>query len=101
MRRISRRSSWHHHRRRNITGPLLDEYAYLIAPGGMLYTITDVEALGVWMKDALAAHPLFEEVDDATLEGDVAAQFLPTASEEAQKVARNLGSTYRAVFRRI
>jgi tRNA (guanine-N7-)-methyltransferase len=25
------------------------EYAYFLAPGGMLYTITDVKELGIWM----------------------------------------------------
>ena len=38
------------HRRRIITAPLLDEYAYCLAAGGMLYTITDVEELGYWMR---------------------------------------------------
>ena len=28
---------------------LITEYAYLLAPGGMLYTITDVKDLGTWM----------------------------------------------------
>jgi hypothetical protein len=37
------------HRRRIIQHTLLAEYAYLLAPGGRLYTITDVEALGIWM----------------------------------------------------
>ena len=36
------------HRRRIIQRTLLAEYAYLLAPGGILYTITDVEALGDW-----------------------------------------------------
>jgi hypothetical protein len=37
------------HRRRIITTPLLTEYAHLMAPGGWLYTITDVPELGEWM----------------------------------------------------
>lgn len=37
------------HRRRIIQHTLLAEYAYLLAPGGLLYTITDVEDLGNWM----------------------------------------------------
>ena len=28
---------------------LITEYAYFLAPGGMLYTITDVKDLGTWM----------------------------------------------------
>ncbi len=36
------------HRRRIIQRTLLAEYAYLLRPGGLLYTITDVEDLGNW-----------------------------------------------------
>lgn len=43
---------------------------------------------------------MFDEVPDEELEGDPAAQLLTLSSEEGQKVARNSGSTYRAVFRR-
>jgi tRNA (guanine-N7-)-methyltransferase len=89
------------HRRRIISTTLLDEYAYFMASGGTLYTITDVEELGQWMKDHLDRHPLFERIPDEELESDPAAKFLPSASEEAQKVARNCGKTFRAVYRRL
>lgn len=48
------------HRRRIIQTSLLAEYAYCLALGGMLYTITDVPELGEWMKAKLDVHPLFE-----------------------------------------
>jgi tRNA (guanine-N7-)-methyltransferase len=88
------------HRRRIIQPCLLTEYAHIMAPGGMLYTITDVPELAEWMKAKLEAHPMFDSVSDEELANDPAAQYLPEASEEAQKVARNEGKTYRAVFRR-
>lgn len=37
------------HRRRIIQPALLTEYAHIMAPGGWLYTITDVPELGEWM----------------------------------------------------
>jgi tRNA (guanine-N7-)-methyltransferase len=37
-------------RRRIVTAPLVGEYAALVAPGGILYTATDVEELGGWMR---------------------------------------------------
>ena len=40
------------YRRRIIQRTLLAEYAYLLRPGGMLYTITDVEDLGNWQVGA-------------------------------------------------
>ncbi len=44
------------HRRRIINTPLVTEYAYLLAPGGWLYTITDVEELGKWMVRLIYTH---------------------------------------------
>lgn len=43
---------------------------------------------------------MFDPVSEEELAADPAAQLLDQASEEAQKVARNSGATYRAVFRR-
>lgn len=87
-------------RRRIINTSLITEYAYLLAPGGWIYTITDVPELGTWMREKLAAHPMFDPVSEEELAADPAAQLLTQASEEGQKVARNEGNTYRAVFRR-
>jgi tRNA (guanine-N7-)-methyltransferase len=39
------------HRRRIISRAQLADYAYLLAPGGMLYTITDVPELGAWIRE--------------------------------------------------
>lgn len=87
------------YRRRIIQSTLLDEYAYLLKPGGLIYTITDVEDLGNWMREKLENHPLFEEVPDSELEHDAAAGLLVEGTEEGQKVKRNQGKTWRAIFR--
>ncbi|KAL6543216.1 hypothetical protein OROHE_010736 [Orobanche hederae] len=89
------------HRRRVISPHLLDEYAYVLKAGGIIYTITDVEELGVWMKSCLDGHPLFEAVSDDELVADPVVELLSTVTEEGQKVARNDGQTFRAVYRRI
>eukprot|EP01018_Ginkgo_biloba_P018499 Gb_23703 [translate_table: standard] len=89
------------HRRRVISVPLLAEYAYAIAVGGILYTVTDVEELGEWMNSCLDAHPLFDKVLEEELELDPVVKLLTTATEEGQKVARNEGQTFRAIYRRI
>lgn len=89
------------HRRRIITTALLAEYAYVMAVGGILYTITDVEELGVWMDSHLAAHPLFQKVSQKDLDSDPVVKLLATSSEEGLKVERNGGSTYSAIYRRI
>ncbi|GAB4858851.1 hypothetical protein Ancab_010328 [Ancistrocladus abbreviatus] len=89
------------HRRRVISPYLLDEYAYALQIGGIVYTITDVEELGEWMKTCLENHPLFEALTEEELEADPVVKLLDSATEEGQKVARNGGQTYRAVYRRI
>lgn len=89
------------HRRRVISSHLLDEYAYVLGVGGVIYTITDVEELGEWMKNCLEAHPMFEALAKEELEADPVVKQLSCATEEGQKVARNGGQTYQAVYRRI
>ncbi|MQM12491.1 hypothetical protein Taro_045410 [Colocasia esculenta] len=89
------------HRRRVISLHLLDEYAYALQVGGLIYTITDVEELGDWMKSCLENHPLFEAVSESELKADPVVKLLTSATEEGQKVARNGGQTYQAIYRRV
>lgn len=89
------------HRRRVISIQLLDEYAYTLEVGGIIYTVTDVEELGVWMRSCMEEHPLFEAVSAEELEVDPVVKLLTCATEEGQKVARNEGETFMAVFRRV
>ncbi|WZZ01148.1 hypothetical protein YC2023_073476 [Brassica napus] len=89
------------HRRRVISVDLLDEYAYVLRAGGIIYTITDVEELGEWMRSCLEKHPMFESLTQDELDSDPVVELLCSATEEGQKVARNGGQTFRAVFRRI
>ncbi|KAH9607088.1 hypothetical protein KSS87_005017 [Heliosperma pusillum] len=89
------------HRRRVISPFLLDEYAYVLREGGIIYTITDVEELGEWMKSCLENHPMFEALSADEVSADPVVKLLEMATEEGQKVARNGGQTFLAVFRRI
>ncbi|KAL2346884.1 hypothetical protein Fmac_000884 [Flemingia macrophylla] len=88
--------------RRRVTNPfLLDEYAYVLEDGGIIYTITDVEELGDWMKSCLENHPMFEALTEKELEANPVVKLSSSATEEGQKVARNGGQAFQAVFRRI
>lgn len=89
------------HRRRVISPHLLDEYAFALEVGGIIYTVTDVEELGDWMRCCMEDHPLFTAVPDEELEADPVVKLLTSATEEGQKVARNGGQTFRAVYRRV
>jgi tRNA (guanine-N7-)-methyltransferase len=107
------------HRRRVISPTLLSEYAYTLCIGGVLYTITDVEELHVWMDSHLAQHPLFVKLTEEELvqsrthhtcarvsgltpqSTDPCVPLVCNSSEESRKVDRNNGKKFLAVYRRI
>ncbi|KAL0954719.1 hypothetical protein HGRIS_003672 [Hohenbuehelia grisea] len=92
------------HKARIISPTLLAEYAYVLRPGGIVYTITDVRDLHDWMRSHLEAFPLFEHVDEATLRAEGKGPILDavyTSTEEGKKVERNKGEKWLACFRRI
>ncbi|KAG1725346.1 putative methyltransferase [Suillus paluster] len=92
------------HKARIISPTLLAEYAYVLAPGGIVYTITDVEDLAQWMRAHLEAHPLFQFVEEQELRNEGKGPILDAvygATEEGKKVERNAGEKWLACFRRI
>jgi len=89
------------HKWRIVSTTLLAEYSYVLAVGGLVYTITDVKDLHDWMVEHIEKFPLFERVKDAELEEDVVVKQLYDSTEEGQKVTRNKGDKFLAVFRRI
>lgn len=92
------------HKARIISPTLLAEYAYVLRPGGVVYTITDVRALHEWMRDHLQAFPLFEFVDEEQLRKEGHGPVIDavyTTTEEGKKVERNKGEKWLACFRRI
>ncbi|OCF39012.1 tRNA (guanine-N(7)-)-methyltransferase [Kwoniella heveanensis CBS 569] len=85
---------------RIITPGLLAEYAYVLRPGGILYTVTDVKDLHEWMASHLNAHPLFDPIPTEDLKDDPILEAARTATEEGKKVERNKGDKWVACFRR-
>lgn len=79
----------------------LDEFAYTLELGGIIYTVTDLEELGDWMRSCLEDHPLFEPDPKKELEADPVVKLLISATEEGQKFARNGCQAFVAVYRRI
>jgi tRNA (guanine-N7-)-methyltransferase len=88
------------HPRRIVSERLLSEYAYLLTPGGMLYTITDVKELHEWHVSKCDSHPLFERVSEEDNGKDPCVRAMITETEEGKKVERNGGSKFYAVYRR-
>lgn len=52
------------HKWRIINKSLLAEYAYVLAEGGIVYTVTDVKELNEWMVQHFVDHPLFEIIPE-------------------------------------
>lgn len=91
------------HKQRIVSTTLNSEYAYVLRPGGKVYTITDVEDLHHWMVGHFEGHESFERVGagEETGEGDWRVAVMLGATEEGQKVERNSGRKFVAVFRRV
>lgn len=90
------------HRRRIVSYALLSEYAYILKPGGRLYTITDVEALHDWHVEKCDSHPLFQRIySNNNFIDDVAVKAMIECTEEGIKVARLGGKKYFAVYERL
>lgn len=91
------------HKARIISPTLLAEYAYVLRPGGIVYTVTDVRDLHEWMVRHLTEFPLFERIpdDDSSLQQDPCVDAVMYSTEEGRKVERNEGDKFFAAFRRL
>ncbi|KLJ09563.1 tRNA (guanine-N7-)-methyltransferase [Blastomyces silverae] len=105
------------HKARIVSSSLNAEYAYVLRPGGKLYTITDVEELHQWMVSHFdvgdgeeeevgeegginTVKELFERLGDEELEQDPCVKVMMEETEEGKKVTRNKGKKFVAVWRR-
>jgi len=89
------------HKWRIISDTLLAVYAFVLRVGGLIYTITDVKDLHEWMVEHLDLHPLFQRLTEEECSKDIIVTKLYESTEEGQKVSRNKGDKFLAVYRRI
>ena len=89
------------HKARIISAALNSEYAYVLRPGGIVYTITDVQDLSQWMVHHFESHPAFERLGEEDLERDICVRTMQFSTEEGKKVERNQGEKFVACFRRL
>ncbi|KYK55113.1 RGS-protein [Drechmeria coniospora] len=89
------------HKARIVSTTLNSEYAYALRPGGIMYTITDVEALHEWMVHHFKTHPSFERVAAEEEQEDECVKVMMMETEEGKKVERNKGQKFVALFRRL
>ena len=88
------------HKQRIVSTTLNSEYAYVVRPGGIVYTITDVPDLHEWMVQHFDAHPSFERLSLEEQEADPLVHVMRTETEEGKKVERNNGQKLVALYRR-
>jgi tRNA (guanine-N7-)-methyltransferase len=94
------------HKARIVSAQLNAEYAYVTKPGGLVYTITDVEELHHWMAkhfegdEAGDIKDLWTRVTEEELLADPCVKIMSEETEESKKVTRNGGKKFIAVFRR-
>ncbi|KAI4118038.1 MAG: hypothetical protein LQ345_001838 [Seirophora villosa] len=88
------------HKARIVSLTLNSEYAYVMKPGGTVYTITDVEDLHTWMVRHFDEHPSFEKVSKEEEVEDECVKTMKVETEEGKKVERNKGEKFVACFRR-
>lgn len=114
------------HKQRIVSATLCAEYAFVLRPGGCVYTITDVEEVGTWMKERFAEFgggQVFSWVEvpeegresewvedggdgmampewDARREVGRMVRAIRTETEEGKKVSRNGGKKFVGVWRR-
>lgn len=89
------------HKQRIVSTTLNSEYAFVLRPGGIVYTITDVQDLHEWMVQHFEAHPSFARVSKEEQEADPFVAIMRTETEEGKKVERFKGQKIVALFRRI
>ncbi|KAL8970890.1 MAG: hypothetical protein Q9197_003567 [Variospora fuerteventurae] len=89
------------HKARIVSLTLNSEYAFVMQPGGIVYTITDVEDLHTWMVRHFDEHLSFEKVTKEEEAEDECVKTMMVETEEGKKVARNKGEKFVACFRRL
>ncbi|KAI9094421.1 hypothetical protein DFS34DRAFT_716910 [Phlyctochytrium arcticum] len=89
------------HKARIVTSTLLAEYAYVLRPDGILYTVTDVRDLHEWMVKHLDEHPLFVRLSKEEEASDPCVPCVMQETEEGKKVERNSGDKFLACYRRV
>lgn len=90
------------HKARIVSAALVAEYAYVLRPGGWVYTITDVQDLHDWMvRKFEEGGGGFERVGEEEVAADECAGVMLRETEEGKKVERNRGVKLVACFRRL
>ena len=89
------------HKARIVSTTLNSEYAFVLRPGGIVYTVSDVEDVHRWIVAHFHAHASFERLSAEEERQDECLALMMTETEEGKKVERNQGSKWIACYRRL
>lgn len=89
------------HRQRIVSDQLLAEYAYILAPGGVAYFVTDVPDLFTWMKERFERFPLFRQRTSEEIAADPIVPFVRDMTDEAAIVDKSDRSKMDASYVRV
>uniref|UniRef100_A0A7S0ZE40 tRNA (guanine-N(7)-)-methyltransferase n=1 Tax=Timspurckia oligopyrenoides TaxID=708627 RepID=A0A7S0ZE40_9RHOD len=89
------------HRQRIVSPQLLAEYAYIMAPHGLLYIVTDVEELYQWMTNRIDAFSQFQRVGKEEIQIDPVAAYVRSFTNEAARVKKHHRPKFFACYSRL
>lgn len=89
------------HRQRIVSDQLLAEYAYVLAPGGVAYVVTDVPELFEWMNERFSRFPLFRARTEEEKAADPVVAFVRDMTDEAARVDKSDRGKHDASFVRL
>lgn len=89
------------HRQRIVSDQLLAEYAYILAPGGIAYFVTDVPDLYQWMDERFERFPLFRRRTSEEIAADPIVPFVRDMTDEAAIVDKSDRSKMDGSFVRV
>ncbi|CRH00143.1 methyltransferase, putative [Plasmodium relictum] len=91
----------HNWRRRIITLENLSLYYHLLQKGGLIYFITDVFTLYLWVKFCFTKFPYFKLLSHEEYKNDICVKLIHESSEESKKVKKNNQYMYFCVAKKI
>ncbi|KMZ80391.1 tRNA (guanine-N(7)-)-methyltransferase [Plasmodium vivax India VII] len=87
-------------RRRTITIESLSLYYYLLKRDGLIYFITDVYTLFLWVRFCFSKYPGFRLLSPEECQGDICVRLIHHSSEESKRVSKNKQAMYFCVARK-
>ncbi|CRG96322.1 methyltransferase, putative [Plasmodium gallinaceum] len=91
----------HNWRRRIITLENLSLYYHLLQKNGLIYFITDVFTLHLWVKYCFYKFPYFKLLSHEEYKDDICIKLIHESSEESKKVKRNNQNMYFCIAKKI